>query len=352
MSGAGIVVPPLYSPFCSAIHPAHTAIDASTREWAEAFGIGNVRLVDHDIGTFAARILPEGDRDVVQLLGDFVVWLFGVDDGYCEEGDLGREPGELAGQLSRLLRVAQNPEAPLLPGDPLAEGLRDLRRRLDAHASPTQRARWIDALREYFLAVVWEAQHRVHATIPSLADYTLMRLYDGATTAVPPLLEAGHGYELPADVRDSRPVRALAEMTYFIIAWDNDILSFHKEQRAGHYCLNAVRVLAHESGVPHDEALVTAVAQRDRVSCQFLRLRDMLSAEATGDLRQYLAGLSSFIRAAQDWGITSRRYTTPHDPAPLPTGFATEPTDDSTDPLPIPAIAWWWDPELRRPLTR
>jgi hypothetical protein len=347
-----LAIPPLYSPFKPAIHPAHAAINRRTGEWAERFGIGPAelrrQLTDHDIGTFAARILPEGQEEVVQILGDFIIWLFGVDDGYCEESDLGSRPGELAAQLSRLLRVAQNPEAPLLLRDPLAEGLRDLRRRIDAYASPAQQARWVDALREYFLSVVWESQHRAQGTIPGLNDYTLMRMYDGAITVVLPLLEIGHGYELPANVRDSRLVRCAAEMTSFIIAWDNDILSYRKENRAGGHCLNVVRVLSSDMGLHPEDALATAIAQRDRVTCLFLRMQDALAPGATSELQQYLASLGSFIRAAQDWEITSHRYTTPHNPANLPTSFAAAPTDDSTQPLPIPAIAWWWNslPEL------
>lgn len=104
-----------------------------------------------------------------------------------------------------------------------------------------------------------------------------------------------------------------------------------------------LRVLEHHHGLSPAEALDTAVAQRDRVMCLFLRARDHLAASGSPQLRRYLESLTSFIRAAQDWGISSRRYTTPDDPAELPTTFRDTPTDDSAEPLDIPAIAWWWD---------
>ena len=119
----------------------------------------------------------------------------------------------------------------MLTMNPLAAGLRDLRRRVSRYATPSQEARWVDALREYFLSVVWEASHRSHGTVPDLNDYTLMRLYDGATSVVLPLLEMGYGYELQPNERDSTAVRAAAEMAYFIITWDNDLFSYHKESR-------------------------------------------------------------------------------------------------------------------------
>jgi hypothetical protein len=341
-----LMVPPIYSPIPPAIHPRHAEIDAQTIAWAESFRIGSPelrsRLVTHDIGTFSARILPEGRQEVVSLLADFVLWLFGVDDGHCEEGELGRRPGELAAVLHRLLRIAQNPEAPIMLDDPLANGLRDLRLRIDRYGTAGQAARWVDALREYHFSVVWEASHRTAGTIPDLDDYTLMRLYDGATSVVLPLLEMGHGYELWPHERDQKPVRAAAEMASFVITWDNDIVSHHKEHRASGYFLNVLRVLEAQ-GLTPVEALTAAVAQRDRVLTLFLRLREHLLAHASPQLQQYLHSLAAFIRAAQDWGISSLRYTTPDDPASLPTAFTNTPTDESHEPLDIPAIAWWWD---------
>lgn len=340
-----MIVPPLFSPIPPAIHPQHAELDARTAVWAQAHRIGSDelrrRLVQHEIGTFAARVMPHGREEVVQLMADFVLWLFGVDDGCCEEDDLGRRPGELAGTLQRLLRVAQNPEAPLLLDDPLAGGLRDLRARVDKYGTGSQAARWVGHLREYFFSVVWEASHRRAGTVPSLTDYTLMRLYDGATTVVFPLLEMAHGYELQPYERDYRAVRAAEEMASFVITWDNDILSDHKE-RAGHgYYLNVLRVLEAD-GLTPQEAMTTAIAQRDRVLVAFVRLADHLSAVGSPQMRQYIAGLRHFIRGSQDWGITSIRYTTPEDPAGLPTVFTDTPTDDSPEPLAIDAISWWW----------
>ncbi|WP_331766557.1 selina-4(15),7(11)-diene synthase [Embleya sp. NBC_00896] len=342
-----LAVPPIYSPFQPAIHARYAAIDKQTAEWADKFRIGSeelrAKLVTQEIGTFAARILPDGQEEAIGIMADFVLWLFGVDDGYCEEGSLGTDPGGLVAVLSRLTRIAQNPEAPMMVDDPLAMGLRDLRRRISVHATPVQTARWVDALREYFMSVVWEASHRRLGTVPDLNDYTLMRLYDGATSVVPPMMEFAYGYELPPNERDDLRVRALAEMAYFLITWDNDIFSYHKESRAGQYYLNVLRVLEHHDNLTPEEALPTVIAQRDRVTCLFLRVREQLFTTAGADLRQYVDSLAAFIRASQDWGVSSHRYTTPDDPANLPAAFHDTPSDSSTAPLPIPCIAWWWD---------
>lgn len=346
-----LLVPPLYSPFSPARHPRFEEINARTSEWAERHDIGSVELrrnlVTHEIGGFAARILPEGREEVVQILADFVLWLFGVDDGHCEvEEQVGR-PAYIA-PLGRLLRVAQNPEAPMLQDDPLANGARDLRRRITEHGSPAQVARWVHALREYFFSVTWEAGHRIEGSVPDLADYTLMRIYDGATSVVLPLLEMGHAYELSSNERDQDAVRALEEMAFFVICWDNDIFSHHKESRSGVYYVNAVRVLEHQYGIPQDEALDLAIAQRDQVLLRYLELGEAVRAGASPELKQYLKSLDSFIRGAQDWGISSVRYTTPGDPANLPDAFSATPTHGGSAPLQVPTVAWWWDARLER----
>ncbi|GAA3371641.1 hypothetical protein GCM10020367_23120 [Streptomyces sannanensis] len=345
--GPELIVPPIFTPIPPAIHPRHAEVDVQTAAWAETFRIGSEelrgKLVTQDIGTFSARILPEGREEVVSLLADFVLWLFGVDDGHCEEGELGHRPGDLAGMLHCLLRVAQNPEASMLENDPLAAGLRDLRIRVDRYGTAGQAARWIDALREYFFSVVWEASHRRAGTVPDLNDYTLMRLYDGATSVVLPMLEMGYGYELQPHEREKTAVRAATEMASFIITWDNDIFSYHKEARSTGYWLNALRVLERENGLTPDEALDLAISQRDRVMLLFMRLKDHLSEQGSPQLRQYLDSLACFIRGAQDWGITSVRYTTPDDPANIPSVFRDTPTDDSSEPLDIPCVSWWWD---------
>jgi hypothetical protein len=341
-----LAIPPLYSPFSATIHPRHDRIQARSAEWSEQWCIGSAdlraKLVQHDIGTFAARVLPEGDEEVAQILAEFIVWLFGVDDGMCEEGAIGHHPGGLSASLSRLLRIAQEPRAAILPGDPLAEGLRDLSGRLAKHATSAQLARWVTGIREYFLSLVWEAHHRSQGTMPSLNDYALIRLYNGAASAAEPFLEIGNGYELTSAERHHPAIRILIEMAFFIIGWDNDIFSFHKESRGSSFYLNAVRVVQATARVPLAEALRQVIAQRDRTMCHFLRVRDRCTADLTLRQHKYLKDLESFIRGNQDWGISSARYLNPADPANLPARFTSDPIDDKAEPLGLPTLDSWW----------
>ncbi|MFD7611955.1 selina-4(15),7(11)-diene synthase [Streptomyces sp. NPDC059828] len=337
--GPELSVPPLFSPIAPAIHPNHSAIVVQTAAWAETFRIGSAELRDdlvgRDFGSLCARILPDGRQEVVSLLSDFALWLSAVDEVQDAHGAEGS--GDLVGLLHRLIRVAQNPEAPMLDDDPLAAGLRDLRLRIDRFCTAGQSARWGDALREYFFSVVWEAAHRRAGSLPALGDYTLMRLYNGQTAVMLPILEMGHAYELQPHERDRVSVRAAAEMASFVTTWDRDVFSYHQEhggRKVSH--LNVLRVLEQEHGLGPGAALGLAARQRDRVMTLFLRLSDRLAERGSPQLRQYLHGLACYIRGAQDWGLASS-------PELLPSVFTDTPADDSHEPLDIPAIAWWWD---------
>ncbi len=337
--------PAIHTPIPPAIHPAAERVNAHTARWAGEWDLGEPEhrshLVRQDLGGFAARILPGGAEPVLEILADFVLWLFTVDDNWCEQGVTSRRPGELAGMLSRLLRAAQAPETPILRTDPLAATLRDLRRRLDRTGSPEQVARWVDALREYCLAVVWEAQHRRSETVPELDDYVLMRLYNGATSPIYPLLEIGNGYELAARERSHPQVRTATEMASFVICWDNDLYSLARENTGR--VLNAPTVTAQHARVPLEQAIAETIGQRNEVLTRFLELRDELDHEASPRLRRYLRDLATFIRAAQDWTLGSARYagSVPAITAPL----RDTPAASTGRPIGIPALAGWWETE-------
>lgn len=339
-------IPAVYSPFQPGIHPDHLVIQERSSDWAHRWQIGSdslrSHLVQHDIGTFAARVLPDGDPQVVQILAEFIIWLFGVDDGMCEHGPLGYHPGELSGSLSRLLRVAQAPHSLMLTDDPLAEGIRNLRRRLNHYATPGQLARWIGGIREYFLSLVWEAHHRRCDSMPDLNDYALIRLYNGAATAADPFLEIAQGFELSPHERHHAVVEALAEMAFFVIGWDNDIFSFNKEKRGAFYYLNAVRVVHAANAISQQAALNEVISHRDHVTAHFLHVQDRYSQELTARQVRYIRSLEAFIRGNQDWAITSRRYTDSSNFTDPSTQFSTVPTDDPANPPPIPAIQGWW----------
>ena len=86
--------------------------------------------------------------------------------------------------------------------------------------------------------------------------------------------EIADGYELSAEAVEHPAVRALTEMSWLLVAFDNDLYSYHRENVLQGNGLNAVDVVAREQGRTVAEAVDTVVAMRDRVMCRFLALGD------------------------------------------------------------------------------
>jgi hypothetical protein len=291
--------------------------------------------------------MPHGLDAPTQLAADFTAWLFALDDRYGDECQQGLAMPELALLLAHLTRVLEAPTAMPPPGSvpawPFVVALRDLRLRLAAVATPTQVKRWVDAMRAYFMATMWEAANRVHEVIPSLDTYAMLRMDSGAMGPCIMLLDIADGYELPTTTMSRPDVQALIEMTSLMVSWDNDLISYYKENTRVGDGQNLLDVLARQHHSTTDQALHRAIAMRDRMMILFLRLCDHVLHNASTELTRYVNSLSYWVRANIQWGQRSARYASADGlTSSAPPGWATHPADNNPDPLPIPAIRWWW----------
>ncbi|MFE4366666.1 polyprenyl synthetase family protein [Streptomyces sp. NPDC056835] len=132
--------------------------------------------------------------------------------------------------------------------------------------------------------------------------------------------------------------------------WFHDLLSYNRELLIDGTTRNIVMLLARLNNCPPEQAVHQAVALRDRLTTLFLRLREQEDPKLSAPGRAYVADLAHAIRSNLDWGSHSPRYTVvtprtqlpPPNPAPIPLTLTDHPSDPSTEPLPHPSIAWWW----------
>ncbi|GAA2122774.1 terpene synthase family protein [Actinomadura napierensis] len=342
-------LPPVYCPVEPAVHPRADAIERRAVEWVDRMPLyrddrERRRVIGTNSAEFYARFAPFGPEHNVQMAAHWVYWGFAFDDARCDSGPLSARPDlflAMAGPLQRAL------EAPYenLTEDPLVAALQDIGRSFHECATPVQVRRFCDAHRAWLFAVAWQIVNRVRGHMPDLAEYTAMRLHSAGGAPTLAMLEIATAAEVPAREMDSPAVRALTEMAVLVASWDNDLHSYRKECWEGHTDQNLVTVLAHHEGWTAEEAMVRGVGMRDRVLARFLRLREDVRPKASQELRQYLQCLGHAIRGNIDWALKVPRYNAVEVAgAPLQDpGWADGPSDASTDPLPIPGIAWWWD---------
>ncbi|MET9485003.1 hypothetical protein [Streptomyces sp. NPDC006638] len=338
---------PFYCPFPPVRHPAADTFNQVTVEWMLRQRLDTdehqiERLAVCDFGGLTASTMPYGQVEPLTLMSKFHAVLFSLDDSVCDES--GATADLLAQETSRIMRALEAP-AGHSPGDsPHTSSLRALRTDLARLASPKQVRRWTDAMRVYTSGVVWEASWRRNPELPTLDDYITLWMRSIGMAPSTAMIEIVGGFSVPdRDMEDPR-VRALTEITWTLVSWDNDLYSRNKELQRADDNLNLIDVLCREHDCDPARALVRAVAMRDRVMVLFERLSEQVAKEAHTALRRYVEGLAQFVRGHLDWASACPRYRVPSGPGATPGGWWKQhPADDSAEPLPLPTIAWWWD---------
>jgi hypothetical protein len=338
---------PFYCPVPAVRHPSAQVIDELTVDWMLQQNLDTdeqqrKRLAGCDFGGLTASTMPYGKLEPLALMAKFHAVLFSLDDGVCDES--GATADLLAQETSRIMRAIEAPTAHS-PGDsPHTAALRGLRLELERFMSPRQLRRWVDAMRVYTSGLVWEAAWRRNPRLPCLDDYVSLWMRAIGVAPSTAMIEVVGGFSVPdRDLEDPR-VRSLTEITWTLVSWDNDLYSRNKELLRADDNLNLIDVLCQELGCDPQRALVRAVAMRDRVMVLFDRLASQVLKEADSGLHQYVQGLGQFVRGHLDWASVCPRYSVPAGPKATPGGWWKQhPSDDSLEPLPIPAISWWWD---------
>ncbi|MFB7271049.1 hypothetical protein [Streptomyces sp. NPDC056244] len=338
---------PFYCPVPPARHPSVAALNDRTVRWMLKQRLDTdehqlKRLAVCDFGGLTASTMPYGALERLSLMARFHAVLFSLDDGVCDEAETTAD--RLAQETSRIMRAVEAPTARAFGDSPHTAALRRLRLEAERFASASQLRRLTEAMRVYTSGLVWEASWRRNPELPSLDDYITLWMRAIGMAPSTAMIEVVGGFSVAdEDMQDPR-IRALTEITWTLVSWDNDLYSRNKElERAGDN-LNLIDVLCQEHGVEPRRALVRVVAMRDRVMVLFQRLAAQVLKEADNDLRRYIKGLGQFVRGHLDWASICPRYTVRSGPRARPGGWwKQQPADDSLEPLPIPTISWWWD---------
>lgn len=336
-----------------AVNPGCSGISTETAVWAEQLGLGDpalrTEIIGGDVGSWAARALPRSAPETVRLLSDFLFWFFVLDDEYCDKRREGSDPVALAELLPLLIRVAEQPATPILAGNPLAEGLRDITQRIAAQSSAHFPVEFAHGLSSWFLAILWEAHHQERDTQASVEDYVLLCSSKAAIRVFCMLAELGGCEQLTTAERDAPAVRALVEMAGFVQICDNDVLSYDKERREQHYNLTAITALQAHHGLPLAQAVAEVISWHDSALTRFTEVHDHVAANSSPALTDFLANLESMIRATFDWQARTSRYVRADGIVRVQ---ATEEPPTKTGRLPFAATAWWWDSTLTTEIVR
>jgi hypothetical protein len=307
------LLPRLSYPFGSQVSPFAAEVDEACYLWGKRTGIyclGDPQEYRHTgVGFLAAYTCPRGTREGLRLLADWQMWLFAFDDGFCDESEHGSRPEVMIRRVTALLGVLEGARPPA--ADPFDVALADVLARLNGYATGLQMARFVSAVRGYFLAQCWEAVNRADCTPPELAEYVHMRRHSGAVPTCTALIDVAGGFELPAEQYDHPEVAALTSMAVNVACWANDILSYPKEAQRSHIVHSLPAVLGHQNGLDAGQVIAQVAGMHDEEVRRYLRAEEHVRAWASPLIHRYLDDLRFWMSGNLQWSLGTGRYQVP-----------------------------------------
>ncbi|WP_422736031.1 terpene synthase family protein [Micromonospora sp. WMMD729] len=247
----------------------------------------------------------------LRLLTDLISWLFVMDDA-CDEDGLGDDPGRLAPIIATLLGVldrAGDPDAPPPPeAGPLGAALHDLCRRTRAEGQAPMLLRFVSQVRQYLLALLWEASNRQRRRVPGVTEYVQLRRHIGGVHPCLTLTDLA-SEQPPGPARRADPaLAALDLLAVDLVCWCNDLFSYGKESRSDPDAHNLVTVIAQERGLGETDALRAAADRFNQGLLAYQAAEDGLLASGVEALHSPLAARRNWVRATYDWSVVAARY--------------------------------------------
>ncbi|MBD1811968.1 hypothetical protein NDA07_06970 [Microcoleus vaginatus DQ-U2] len=311
-----IKFPVLYCPFPSAINPHCDAAYQRTLNWVRSFNLVTDESVYRSLlaGKFnilAAHAYPYASLEDLEIVTDFMFWIFFVDDEF-EKAGISKQLEILEPSHARLVEIMKK-EAELTDIDtPAVRAWGDIMQKL--HHFPYATSEWVlrftKNMEDYFQGIRWEALNNSQGITPDVATFIKMRTSISAVCPFIDLILIMDRIALPHEVIKHPMVKRLELAANNIISWSNDIFSFDKETRAGNN-FNLVTVLRQEYQISLQEAFDRAAELHNAEVRLFIDMSAQLPSfgtEIDATLERYLLGLRSWIRGSLDWYVKTGRY--------------------------------------------
>ena len=163
----------------------------------------------------------------------------------------------------------------------------------------------------FYDGVLPEINHRVRGTLPSMTEYTELRVESSGSYPIFDLIEPAIGIELPPDIAAHPLIQHARKVAAVVISWANDVLSCHKE-RGPRGALNLPALLVADCGLSDGQALDVTVGIHNAEMRHYLSLKqDVLKVAALdcAAVHAWLRGLDVVMRGLLGWQLEAARYT-------------------------------------------
>ncbi|WP_370942244.1 hypothetical protein AB5J62_24350 [Amycolatopsis sp. cg5] len=303
----------LECPFPSMPHPDQAAVENAVIDWMWKSGY----LVSADdeqavrnsgIGRLGAWAAPRADVNGAAMLGNWLVWLFLMDDEIVE-------PAAHSGELEVFAHHALHCRKALY-GDPLPEDagmhlevLAELRAQLFRRASNELAVRITDGINDLMLALACEAIFQTNSSMPTLSAYSTIRESTVTMRAVCMAISSVvQNCELPGVLWARPEIQELERLACRIIGFTHDYYSGPRELERNDGSVNFIAVLMEDHRITAQEALDVLAQMNAAETHKFQRLAESIRQAGDEAVCDFVTVLERWIRGNYDWSRECGRY--------------------------------------------
>ncbi len=325
-------LPDFYVPWPARKNPHCATARTHAKAWAFEVGILSAEPNDfsvweeksfdrHDYADFCSRIHPEASVTELELMTDWNVWAFYVDDYFIKRFP---EPTPATRAEAREYLKGIVGSLPLdleftSPADsPTLKALQNLWLRTAIVKPLAWRRRIVEDTKRLLDAFLWEFDNRQAHRVANPAEYIAMRRQVGAALWSADLVEHTLPTNVPERVMASRTLQSLRYCFADAVHLRNDIFSYHREVLVQGEVTNAVLVFERFLKVPAEQAmslvneLLTSRLQQFEHAVITELPEVFLKYNVTEDEQRavlsFVKGLQDWQSGAHEWHVKTSRY--------------------------------------------
>ncbi|RWS13146.1 terpene synthase-like protein [Dinothrombium tinctorium] len=260
---------------------------------------------EQNLTSFSTRVYNYASKEILQITSNFLTWAFIFDDHLETHHDDREETCE------RVLQIGYGNLSPkegevLQPLEALFSEIWDS---IKKQSTNEWQKRFIDSIRNWFVFTNILMQHKMNATILTVAEFISYRWFDAASDMAINLIEFAMQKFLPQSFYFEIVMQHLVHAVGSVFFSINEIFSYEKDTRENH--LNLAAAIKNEMKVEVQEAINKAYDfARAQIQSYFLLRNQLHHFYDVNDevLKKFINGLDHVVRGTYDYHFDGSRY--------------------------------------------
>ncbi|NIG56423.1 sesquiterpene cyclase [Chitinophaga sp. Cy-1792] len=315
-------IPHFSLPWQPAISPYVESTEKDMLSWAASYGLFlnddyEKRVVRTRYAWLAARCYPNATRELLQVIADYFVWFFLVDDLFVDRVET--LSADTLPHLTAMIDVMDFNKAGPHPVYGELAWL-DVCQRLLRLLSAEHFERFAQGMRLWATTAGLQILNHLNAQSADMRLYESIRRHTSGMNPCMALSDVANAGPVDPAIYHSPAIQQLCRYTNNIVCWSNDIQSVGIEAQQPGQFRNMVLIYAEQGHTLQEGVDYTATRVYEELA-RFIISSDELLATADAPLKGLIDGLKYWMKGYMDWvNLDTLRYSAV---------FAADDADDS-----------------------